>query len=70
MLAGRLSDVPHPFSNPKKYNDYYTFDYGQHPDIHLGAVKHLGGLHFESEGITIQPFYDLQHCRYVVYWKK
>jgi hypothetical protein len=49
---------------------YYTFDYGKHADITLGTVKPLGGLRFESDGITIQPFYDLQRCRYVVYWKK
>ena len=71
VLGGRLDDVAHPFSNPKKHNDYYTFDYGKHPDVTLDEVKHLGGLRFEdSNGLRIQPFYDLQHCRYVVYWKK
>lgn len=58
-------------SNPNKHNDYYTFDYGQHPDIPLGEVRHLGGLRFEgADGMCIQPLYDLQRCRYVVYWKK
>ena len=71
VLAGRLADVEHPFSDPKKYNDYYTFDYGKHPDVPLGTVRHLGGLRFEdSNGMQIAPFYDMQHCRYVVYWKK
>ena len=70
VLGGRLADVTHPFSNPTKHNDYYTFDYGKHADVKLGKVKHLGGLNFESNGIQIAPFYDLQHCRYVVYWKK
>lgn len=70
VLGGRLAEVANPFSDPKKYNDYYTFDYGKHADITLGKVKPLGGLRFESDGITIQPFYDLQRCRYVVYWKK
>lgn len=71
VLGGRLTDVDHPFSNPKNYNDYYTFDYGKHPDVELPVIKHLGGLRFETNsGIHIQPFYDLQHCRYVVYWKK
>ena len=70
VLGGRLAEVANPFSDPKKYNDYYTFDYGKHADITLGTVKPLGGLRFESDGITIQPFYDLQRCRYVVYWKK
>ena len=70
VLGGRLAEVEHPFSDPTKHNDYYTFNYGKHADVQLGEVKHIGGLHFESNGIHIQPFYDLQHCRYVVYWKK
>ncbi|MBQ9668339.1 MAG: glycoside hydrolase family 127 protein [Prevotella sp.] len=87
VLAGRLSEVEHPFSDPTKYNDYYTFDYGRHPDVPLGEVKHLGGLKFsilnspldlrslategtQESSIPVAPFYDMQHCRYVVYWKK
>lgn len=70
VLGGRLADVAHPFSDPTKHNDYYTFDYGKHADVQLGEVKHLGGLNFESNGIQIAPFYNMQHCRYVVYWKK
>ena len=57
VMAGRLDKVEHPFSDPKKYNDYYTFDYGKHPDVPLGSLP-------------LEPFYDMQHCRYVVYWKK
>ena len=70
VLGGRLAEVAHPFSDPTKHNDYYTFNYGKHPDVKLGEVKHLGRLRFESNGIQIAPFYDLQHCRYVVYWQK
>ena len=70
VLGGRLADVAHPFSDSTKHNDYYTFNYGKHPDVMLGEVKHLGGLRFESNGVQIAPFYDLQHCRYVVYWIK
>lgn len=71
VLGGRLEDVDNPFSDPKKYNDYYTYDYGRHPEIILQSVKHLGGLRFiTSDGISVEPFYNLQHCRYVVYWKK
>lgn len=81
VLGGRLAEVENPFSDPAKHNDYYTFNYGKHDDVKLGEVKHLGGLRFESiatphsdhgseNGIQIVPFYDLQHCRYVVYWKK
>ena len=57
VMAGRLDKVEHPFSDPKKYNDYYTFDYGKHPDVPLGTLP-------------LEPFYNMQHCRYVVYWKK
>ena len=76
VLGGRLAEVAHPFSDPTKHNDYYTFDYGKHADVKLGEVKHLGGLKWSMEPtmnhapLIIQPFYDLQHCRYVVYWKK
>ena len=70
VLAGRLEAVAHPFSNPRQYNDYYTFDYGCHPDITLGEVRQLAPLHFQSEDISIEPLYNMQHCRYVVYWKK
>ena len=71
VLGGRLADVAHPFSDPTKRNDYYTFNYGKYPDVKLGNVKHLGGLCFQNaDGTQIQPFYDLQHCRYVVYWQK
>ena len=70
VLGGHLADVAHPFSDPTKHNDYYTFNYGKHDDVKLGEVKHLGGLNFESNGVQIAPFYDMQHCRYVVYWKK
>lgn len=27
VMAGKLDKVEHPFSNPQKYNDYYTFDF-------------------------------------------
>ena len=57
VMAGRLDKVEHPFSDPTKYNDYYTFAYGKHPDIPLGSLP-------------LEPFYNMQHCRYVVYWKK
>ena len=74
VLGGRLVEVDHPFSDPTKHNDYYTFDYGKHPDVKLGEVKHLGGLKFSivnsQLSIPVEPFYDLQHCRYVVYWRK
>ena len=80
VLGGRLANVAHPFSDSTKHNDYYTFDYGRHADIPLGDVKQHGALIWSmnspysfimnQEPLTIQPFYDLQRCRYVVYWKK
>lgn len=71
VLAGRLQDVANPFSDPTKYNDYYSFDYGKHDDVKLQSLIHLGGLHFRThDGIEIGPFYDMQRCRYVVYWRK
>ena len=33
VLSGRLAEVTHPFSDPTKHNDYYTFDYGKHTDM-------------------------------------
>ncbi len=71
VLAGRLSEVENPFSDPKKYNDYYTFDYGKHDDVELQPLTHLGGLRFRTRnGIDVGPFYNMQRCRYVVYWKR
>jgi hypothetical protein len=74
VLGGRLAEVAHPFSDPTKHNDYYTFNYGKHADVKLGEVKHLGGLKWSmfngQWSMPIQSFYDLQHCRYVVYWQK
>jgi len=57
VMASRLEAVDHPFSNPSMYNDYYTFDYGSYPDVPLGSLP-------------LEPFYNMQHCRYVVFWKK
>ena len=74
VLAGQLAPVAHPFSDPKKYNDYYTFDYGKHPDITYSTLKDFrqtSPLHFTGpNGIEVKPFFDLHHHRYVVYWKK
>ena len=74
VLGGRLANVAHPFSDSTKHNDYYTFDYGKHDDVKIGEIKYLGGLKWSMVNgecsMNIQPFYDLQHCRYVVYWRK
>ena len=74
VLAGQLEKVAHPFSDPRKYNDYYTFDYGRHPDVTYHApsdFRQTSPLHFTGpNGIKALPFFDLHHHRYVVYWKK
>lgn len=74
VLAGELDKVEHPFSDPKKYNDYYTFDYGKHQNVEYRSLKDFkqtSPLHFKGpNGIQVKPFYDLHHHRYVVYWKK
>lgn len=74
VLAGELEKVDHPFSDPKKYNDYYTFDYGKHDDKiynSLSDFKSTGALEYTNpDGIKVKPFYDVHHRRYVVYWKK
>lgn len=74
VLGARLATVEHPFSDPNKYNDYYTFDYGSHPDItyrSLDDFRQISPLHYEGpDGTKVEPLYDLHHCRYGVYWKK
>ncbi len=78
VLAGKLADVESPFSNPEKYNDYYSFDFNVPESISdmvttggLKDIRQTGALHFETtNGITLIPFYDAHHCRYAVYWKK
>ena len=59
VMAGKLGEVSAPFSDPGKYNDYYTYDY-QVPDS-LSRMKF-------SPDIPLIPFYNAQRCRYVVYW--
>lgn len=84
VLAGERGtegmQEPAPFSNPKLYNDYYTYDYhvpAQLPTTlqvnrkQLGEVlKRVGdGLNFTtSQGDVIRPLYDIYRQRYVVYW--
>ena len=74
VLAGRLSEVASPFSDPSLLNDYYTYDYGQHPDVDYHSLQdfeHVDGTYFVGkDGMKIEPFYNLHHSRYVVYWKK
>ena len=77
VLGGELDSVAHPFSDPKKYNDYYTYDYQVPASLptrctyhRLSDVKPEGRLQWCVGDITVRPFYDIHHHRYVVYWKK
>ncbi len=74
VLGARLAEVENPFSNPRNNNDYYSFEYGKHDDITFSALsdfRQLSPLHFTTaEGLSVEPFYNLHHCRYGVYWKK
>lgn len=76
LLAGRLGRVEHPFSDPTKHNDYYTYDF-QVPDSIKSVSapeKLLPTEHFAEfvtpEGIHVSPLYDIHHERYVVYWHR
>jgi len=65
--------APAPFSDPVKYNDYYTYDYrvpaGLDFSLDPTRVEHLGGLQFRTaDGRTIRPLYDMHRRRYAVYW--
>ncbi|WP_300700431.1 glycoside hydrolase family 127 protein [Bacteroides sp.] len=84
VLAGERGtegmQVPAPFSDPKLYNDYYTYDY--HVPANLKTTLQLDMKHPERslqrvgeelkfitpQGDIIRPLYDVHHQRYVVYW--
>lgn len=71
---------PAPFSNPKLYNDYYTYDF--HVPAGLPTTLQVDVKHPErtlqrdgkelkfttAQGDVIRPLYDLHRQRYVVYW--
>ena len=73
VMAGKLAPVDHPFSDPQKYNDYYTFDF-KIPSSVVEKAKYEGLKSINDfktkTGIGLVPFYDAHHCRYVVYWQK
>lgn len=73
MMAGKLDKVEHPFSNPTKYNDYYTFDF-KIPASTVEKAKYEGLKSIKNfkmkNGVELIPFYDAHHCRYAVYWQK
>ena len=83
VLAGQLGTEgmvpPAPFSDPEKYNDYYTYDY--HVPENIGTrlvisgssldktLTQTGPLEFRTRGgIDLKPLYATHHLRYIVYW--
>lgn len=86
ILAGAMGTAQLPargvYSDPTKYNDYYTYQY-QVPDtlttvlqLDTAQLKHsllpVAGqsLCFTTakEGVVLQPLYAIHRQRYVVYW--
>ena len=72
-MAGKLAPVAHPFSDPTKYNDYYTFDFKISSSV-VEKAKYDGLKSIKDfktkVGVELIPFYDAHHCRYAVYWQK
>ena len=78
LLAGRLGTEgmtePAPTSNPELYNDYYTYDYnipeGIEKTLDFGNLRKLDKLKWEtSEGVVIEPLYDIHGERHQIFWK-
>ncbi len=85
VLAGELGtqgmELPAPYSDSSKYNDYYTYDYhipaglpvtlkwnSSHPEKTLRRISR--SLAFETvDGQRLIPLYDAHRQRYVVYWR-
>jgi DUF1680 family protein len=86
VLSGKLGTEgmlePAPFSNPKLYNDYYTYDYhiptsfNNKLDVNTKNFKkdiqpiENQPLNFKliNEGITLAPIYKIHRERYTIYW--
>ena len=73
VMAGKLDKVEHPFSDPTKYNDYYTFDFKIPSSVvekaKYDGLKSIKGFKTKA-GVELIQFYDAHHCRYAVYWQK
>jgi len=71
-----------PYSDPSKYNDYYTYNYNVPDDLQKKLsvdpknlkssvqVTDPDQLIFKvnKEGVILRPLYDIHRSRYVVYW--
>jgi uncharacterized protein len=87
ILAGAMGTAQLPargtYSDPAKYNDYYTYQYNV-PEA-LTTSLQIDTTHLEKsilpvkgqpltftttkEGVVLKPLYDIHRQRYVVYWK-
>lgn len=67
------------FSDPTVRNDYYTYNFDVPDNLpttlnidprnpSAKVIRTGKGLEFEYNGQKIRPLYDINHCRYVVYW--
>ncbi|MFD1818870.1 hypothetical protein SAMN04515674_11779 [Pseudarcicella hirudinis] len=86
VLAGKQGSVqmesPAPYSDPNKYNDYYTYQYNVPANIvtkldinNQNIAESIEAMadqpltfKAKKEGIILQPLYNIHHERYVVYW--
>lgn len=84
VLAGEMGTEGftglQPFSDPTKYNDYYTYDYHVPADLKstlnvdkknlTKSITRKGQtLEFTtSEGYTLKPLFSIHRQRYVVFW--
>jgi DUF1680 family protein len=84
VLAGEMGTEgftgAQPFSDPTKYNDYYTYDYHipenfksvltiDKANLSKTIIRKGKSLEFTtSEGYLLKPLYSIHRQRYVVYW--
>lgn len=87
ILAGEMGTKdmvkPAPYSDPKKYNDYYTYKFNVPEDLvheltldrnnldkSVKPVAGAGKLTFQTvkEGFKLEPIYRVHRQRYVIYW--
>jgi DUF1680 family protein len=87
VLAGKMGTegiiTPAPFTDPTKYNDYYTFNYNipkefsNKLDLDLKNLNQLikpfnsgESLNFKliNSGIILSPIYKIHRERYLIYW--
>lgn len=78
LLAGQLGTegmhAPAPHSDPKLYNDYYTYDYNipehlKNVVLDIDRLEQTDRLEWKTvDGISVIPLYDLHRQRHAIYW--